>query len=428
VDQKSGGMKERADVVVIGAGQAGLATSYHLKQRGLDHLLLEQERVGESWRSQRWDSFCLVTPNWTVQLPGFPYEGPDPDGFMGRDEVVAHLDRYATLIDPPVRTGVPVTSVAAGDGGFTVQAGGSRIEARAIVVATGSYRRPTLPPFAGQIPANIFQTHSSRYRNPSQLPDGAVLVVGTGQSGAQIAEELHEAGRRVFVSVSSCGRVPRRYRGKDIVWWGKLGGLYERTVDTLQSPAEKTACHPQNSGSRGGHDIYMRQLANEGVTLLGRIEAAADGVLEVAPDLGENLRKEDEFAEKILQQLDEAVAKMGMPLPADENPRGLGEEVADEKNPIRRLDLEAAGISAIVWATGYRPDFGFVDLPVFDDQGQPIQRQGVTPIPGLYFVGLEWLHTPKSGLLLGVGEDAEHIASTIDHIARSESKGVEASV
>lgn len=411
---------------MIGAGQAGLSTSYHLTQQSIEHLVLEQDRVGESWRSQRWDSFTLVTPNWTVQLPGFSYQGPEPDGFMSRDEVVAYLDRYAASFAPPVRKGITVTAVDVTDGGFAVKAAALSVKARALVVATGSYRQPKLPKFASQLPADIVQVHSSQYKNPAQLPEGAVMVAGTGQSGVQIAEELHEAGRRVFVSVSSCPRVPRRYRGKDIVWWGKMGGLYERTVDTLESPAEKTAWHPQSSGRRGGHDIYLRQLAREGVRLIGRVESAGNGVLELAADLGADLRKADEFAEKVLTQLDEAVSKMGMPFPEDQNPRGIGAAVPDEENPIRELDLETSGITSVVWATGYVPDFSFIHLPVFDSTARPVQRQGVTSVPGLYFVGLEWLHKPKSGLLLGVGEDAEHIASAIATRASSESQQTEA--
>lgn len=420
--------QKRFEVVVIGAGQGGLATSYHLTQQGVEHVVLEQNRVGESWRSQRWDSFCLVTPNWTLQLPGFSYQGADPDGFMGRDELVAYFDGYVQSFEPPIRTDVRVTSVEQTAGRFRVMAGESAIEAGAVVVATGSYRRPKRPALSSRIPADLFQIHSSQYKNPAQLPDGAALVVGTGQSGAQIAEELHESGRTLFVSVSSCPRVPRRYRGKDAVWWGKMGGLYERTVDSLKSPAEKSACHPQASGRRGGHDIYLRQLALEGVTLLGRVQAADHGRLTLAPDLRENLRKADEFAENILKQLDEAVAKMGMPLPEDQNPRGIGASVPHEDDPIRQLDLKAAGITSIIWATGYQTDFSFVQAPVFDDAGQPRQRQGVTAVPGLFFVGLEWLHKPKSGLLLGVGEDAEHITSVIVGETRSESKKAEASI
>jgi putative flavoprotein involved in K+ transport len=421
--------QKRFEVVVIGAGQGGLATSYHLTQQGVEHVILEQDRVGESWRSQRWDSFCLVTPNWTLQLPGFPYQGSEPDSFMGRDEVVAYLDSYQRSFDPPIRTGMKVTLVepAAGDR-LRVTAGDSTVDAGAVVVATGSYRRPKLPALSSRLPVELFQIHSSQYKNPAQLPHGAVLVVGTGQSGAQIAEELHESGRPLFVSVSSCPRVPRRYRGKDAVWWGKMGGLYERTVDSLKSPAEKSACHPIGSGRRGGHDIYLRQLAQEGVTLLGRVRAVDDGCLTLAPDLKENLRKADEFAENILKQLDEAVTKMGMPLPEDQNPRGIGALVPGEDDPILKLDLKAAGITSVVWATGHRADFSFVRAPVFDDAGQPVQRQGVTVVPGLYFVGLEWLHKPKSGLLLGVGEDAEHITSVIVGETRSESKKAEASI
>ncbi len=413
------------DVVVVGAGQAGLAISHQLTRRGIEHVVLEQHRVGESWRSERWDSFTLVTPNWTLQLPEFPYAGPDPDGFLGRDEVVGYLEAYERSFRPPVRTGVRVTAVRGLAAGFVVEAGNSSLGAHAVVVATGSYRRPKLPSWASHIPASVLQVHSSQYRSPAQLPDGAVLVVGTGQSGVQIAEELHEAGRRLFLSVSSCGRVPRRYRAKDIVWWGKTAGLYERTIDKLENPAEASACHPQSSGRHGGHDIYLRQLAIEGVRLLGRVAAARDGRIELADDLSDNLRKNDEFAEKVLAQLDEAVAKMGMPLPKDENPRGIGQTVADELNPIRELDLVGSGISSIVWASGYRPDFSFVALPVFDAASRPVQRRGVTTIEGLYFIGLEWLYKPKSGLLLGVGEDAEYVGSAIE--ARSKSIKTEAS-
>jgi putative flavoprotein involved in K+ transport len=420
--------QKRFEVVVIGAGQGGLATSYHLTQQGVEHVVLEQNRVGESWRSQRWDSFCLVTPNWTLQLPGFPYQGADPDGFMGRDELVDYFDGYVRSFEPPIRTGVKVTSVERVAGRFRIMAGESTFEAGAVVVATGSYPRPKRPALSSRLPVELFQIHSSQYKNPAQLPGGAALVVGTGQSGAQIAEELHESGRTLFVSVSSCPRVPRRYRGKDAVWWGKMAGLYERTVDSLKSPAEKSACHPQTSGRRGGHDIYLRQLAQGGVTLLGRVEALDDGHLTLAPDLKENLRKADEFAENILKQLDEAVGKMGMPLPEDQNPRGVGGAVPHEDDPVLDLDLKAARITSIVWATGYQADFSFVRAPVLDDAGQPLQRQGVTAVPGLYFVGLEWLHKPKSGLLLGVGEDAEHITSVIVGETRSESKKAEASI
>lgn len=406
--------QKRIDVVVVGAGQAGLATSYHLSRKGIDHIVFEQDRVAESWRSGRWDSFCLVTPNWTVQLPGFAYNGPNPDGFMEREELIAYFDGYVASFDPPLEAGVQVISVAPGEPErFQVAAGDSTYEARAVVIATGSYRRPKRPRFASSLPSNILQLHSSEYKNPRQLPDGAALVVGTGQSGAQIAEELHESGRTLFVSVSSCPRVPRHYRGRDAVRWAKIAGFYDRTVDTLKSPAEKSACHPVTSGRRGGHDINLRQLALDGVALLGRVQAIDGDRLALAPDLKDNLRKADEFAETILRQLDEAVAKMGMPLPADENRRGIGPTVPHEDDPIRDLDLRDAGITSVIWATGYDPEFSFVRAPVFDASGQPVQRQGITAVPGLFFVGLEWLHTPKSGLLLGVGEDAEHITSAI---------------
>ena len=419
---------EAVDVVVIGAGQAGLATSYWLTQQGRQHVILEQDRIAESWRSQRWDSFCLVTPNWTVQLPGFAYRGSDPDGFMGRDEIVTYFDRYAATFNPPVRTGVRVASIEGRSAaGFMLDCGATAIEARDVVVATGSYRLPKVPAVAEQLPASLVQVHSSRYKNAGQLADGAVLVVGTGQSGAQIAEELLEAGRQVFLSVSSCPRVPRRYRGKDALWWGVKAGIMERTVDSLKSPLERFACHPYVSGKRGGHDINLRTLAQDGVVLIGRIQMVSCGTVHLAADLPENLRKADEFAESILTQLDQAVSKLGMPLPDDVNPRGIGPEVPHEVDPIRELDLDACGIRSVVWATGYRSDFGWIRLPVLDESGHPVQRRGVTSVPGLYFVGLEWMHTQKSGLLLGVGEDAAYVASAIAGDLKSSAKGMEVS-
>jgi len=294
-------------------------------------------------------------------------------------------------------------------------------------VATGSYRVPKVPEVSRRLRAGVLQIHSSDYRNPDQLPDGAVLVVGTGQSGAQIAEELHEAGRRVFLSVSRCARVPRRYRGKDALWWAVRGGLMERTVESLSSPAERFACHPHVSGREGGHDINLRQLARAGVVLLGRVESARDGKVQLVPDLKDNLTKADEFAENILKQLDQAVSQVGMPFPEDTNPRGIGPEVPDEADPILELDLQASGITSIVWATGYRSDFSWIRLPVLDSWGNPIQRRGVTAVPGLLFVGLEWMHTQKSGLLLGVGDDAAYVASAIDNRANAKSQGAEVS-
>lgn len=414
---------ETVDVVVVGAGQAGLATSFHLKQQGVEHLVLEREEVANAWRDQRWDSFCLVTPNWTVQLPGFAYDGPDPDGFMPREEIVAYFDRYVESFTPPVQTGVTVDSLEAAPDVLRLSAGDRNFRARSVVVATGSFQRPKFPAAAAGVSNGIHQLHSMAYKNPGQLPAGAVLVVGSGQSGAQIAEELHQSGREVSLSVGSCGRVPRRYRGKDTVWWGVQGGAFARTVDSLKTPAEKFACHPHVSGKNGGHDINLRELARNGVRLLGRLRAAQAGTIRLAPDLSDNLHKADEFAESILKQLDDGVGKLGLPLPPDTNPRGIGAAVPDETDPILALSLERAGITSIVWATGWQSDFSWIRLPVFDQAGQPVQRRGITSQPGVYFVGLEWLHTPKSGLLLGVGDDAAYIASAI--ATRAHGKPVE---
>jgi putative flavoprotein involved in K+ transport len=267
--------KEHHDIIVIGGGQAGLSVSYYLAREGREHIVLEQGRIGETWLSKRWDSFTLVTPNWTVQLPGSPYDEEDPDGFVLRDEVVAYLERYVESFNLPVRCGVRVNSLQQGpQGGYLLNAGQMTFEAKNVVVATGAFQVPKIPPMSSQIPSDILQIHTDGYRNPQSLPRGSVLIIGTGQSGCQIAEELNKSGRTVYLATSSCGRAPRRYRGKDIIWWMNKIGMLDDLVDKLPSPSGKFACNPHVSGKGGGHDINLRQLANDGVVLLGHLVGA----------------------------------------------------------------------------------------------------------------------------------------------------------
>jgi putative flavoprotein involved in K+ transport len=411
-------MPESIHTVVIGGGQAGLATSYHLTQRGLEHVVLEKSRVGESWRSQRWDSFTLVTPNWSLRLPGFPYQGPDPDGFLTRDQTVAYLEDYVALFDPPLRLGVEVTSVAMRptSHGYRVETNQGTLDAANVVVATGSYQKPKFPPFSAKLPARLCQIHSVAYRNPKQLPPGAVLVVGSGQSGAQIAEELYLGGRQVYLSVGSSGRFPRRYRGKDIGWWLEQMGFLKRTVDALPSPAARFAPSGHLSGKDGGHTLNLHQFARDGVTLLGHVADVRQGQVYLAADLKENLAKADQAAAGIRKSADEYVERAGIQAPDDPQP-----ELRDgyEAKEIRELDLGSAGIRTVLWATGYRFDFSWVEAPLLDDYGYPIQRRGVTDYPGLYFVGLHWLHTIASALLSGVGDDAAHV---VEHIAKGQQR------
>ncbi len=407
-------MAEQVDTVVIGGGQAGLSMSYHLTQEGREHVVLERSRVAESWSSRLWDSFCLVTPNWTVQLPGFPYDGPDPDGFMPREQVVAYLERYVARIRPPLRTGVEVTALrrkGAGDG-YILDTTGGTLEARNVVVAAGGYQKPRLPAVAAGIPGGVFQIHSSEYRNPGKLPPGAVLVVGTGQSGAQIAEELYQSGRRVFLAVSRCGRIPRRYRGRDTASWGLALGMFDQTVDQLP-PDAKFRCNMHVSGRDGGHDLNLRAFARDGVVLLGRLESAIDGRIRLAPDLKENLANADESAARLKKAIDDFIRKMAIDAPEDEAGDDFGPNEGAQSDPRLELDLASEEIGAVVWATGYGRDFGWIHLPITGKDGDPIHTRGVSPFPGLFFLGLRLLYKAKSELLLGVGEDAAFLASQI---------------
>ena len=373
-EKKERQMTERVEVVIIGGGQAGLALSYYLTQQGRTHLVLEQGRVGETWRSGRWDSFTLVTPNWMTQLPGFPYQGDDPDGFLPREDIVAYLEQYAASFHAPLQCGVRVTAVGQqpGSDGYLVEAEEMTFEARNVVLATGAYPKPKLPTASAALPVDVCQLHTSEYRNPQTLPSGAVLVVGTGQSGCQIAEELHQSGRRVYLSTSSCGRVPRHYRGKDVIWWLTRMGYFDRTIDQLPSPSARFACTPQLSGAQGGHDINLRQFAREGIILLGHLQTVQGKQIILAPDLEENLTKADAFALQRTQGIDEYIKKTGMEVAANCTTDEAPSNCASSTKPMLTLDLQSAGISTIIWASGYKLDFGWVQIPVFDEVGYPV--------------------------------------------------------
>jgi putative flavoprotein involved in K+ transport len=407
-------MDERIEVVVIGAGQAGLAASHRLTEQGREHVLLERaEHVGNRWRTERWDSLTLVAPNWSLRLPGLDYSGDDPDGFSGRADVVGYLEDYAASFGPPVRFGTEVRSVTEHPTGtgLLVSTDAGRVAADSVIVATGPYQSPALPAAAAQLPAGVRQLHSAAYRNPGELPPGAVLVVGTGQSGAQIAEELHASGRDVYLSVGSSGRAPRRYRGHDIIWWLLTVGFFDQTFEDAPEPKSRERGIPHLSGKDGGHTLNLHRFARDGVHLLGRVRGAGGTTLRLAGDLHENLAKSDGFAVHATQVIDGFIARTGMDAPLPENEPLLRDGFATESVP--ELDLAAVGITSVVWATGYRYDFGPIRFPIFDQGGYPIQRQGITTVPGLYFLGLQWMHTRQSATFWGVGADAEHIAGHI---------------
>lgn len=404
-------MAEQFDTIVIGAGQSGLAVSYFLAQQARGYVVLEKDRVGEAWRSKKWDSFTLVTPAWANKLPGFAYQGDAPERFWAREEVVRHLEEYVGLTNPPLRLGVEVTSIHAEGNGFVVETSAGILHAANVVVATGAFQKPKIPAFSTQLSPKIRQLHSSEYRNAAQLPAGAVLVVGSGQSGCQIAEELYQEGRKVYLSTGKAGRMPRRYRGKEIFGWLNEIGMMDRTVALLPAPNKRFDANPQLSGKGGGHWLNLHQFALDGVTLLGRLKDGGGTELVFAEDLMENLALSDKVVGDVKMAIDGFIARNGIDAPADEPAPDLRNGY--DAPVITELDLDAAGITSIIWAAGYAFDFRWVKFPIFDEFGYPVQQRGVTAQPGLYFIGLQWLHKPKSSLLLGVGEDAEYIAAHI---------------
>ncbi|MFN2194573.1 MAG: NAD(P)-binding domain-containing protein [Anaerolineales bacterium] len=406
-------MAEHFDTVIIGAGQAGLAIGYYLSQMGRDYIILEKAAsITPAWRS-RWDSFTLVLPNWTLQMPENPYNGDDPDGFLSRDEMVKYMEEFAATYDPKIRFGSRVTSIEENseEDNYLVQTEETIYEAENVVVATGVYQEPKIPSFSKNISAEITQLHTSEYSNPEGLPEGAVLVVGTGQSGCQIAEELYQSGRKVYLCVGSAKRLPRLYRGKDSIWWLNKLHFFDQTVDTLPSPKDRFVANPFLSGKNGGHTLNLHKFAREGVVLLGRLKDAKGTSIYLSPDLKENLSKIDDFVADLKQKIDQYIEKNDLdaePIPNRDALRdGYDAEIFDE------LDLSVEGIRTIVWATGYKFDFSWIELPVTDEYGYPIQTRGISEFPGLYFLGQHFLWRRRSGLPWGVGEDAAYIAEDI---------------
>jgi putative flavoprotein involved in K+ transport len=403
--------KDYVDTLVIGGGQAGLTVSHMLSRRGCRHLVLERARIAERWRSERWDGLRFQFPNWSVKLPDFPFRHADPDGFCTSAEIVDFFTAYADFIAAPIRCGVEVTRLTQGAAtpGFVAETSGGAIEAANVVVATGPYQRAVFPALLPQA-LDLFQVHASTYRAPDQLPPGAVLVVGSGASGAQIAEELRRAGRRVYLSVGHHRRMPRRYRGRDLIWWISTLGL-DQTPVAKRGPDKAL---PLITGAYGGHTIDFRDFAAQGITLIGRLVAADNGIVEIAPDLGASLASGDQAYAGFLDLVDRYVAQHEVDVPEEPEARAVRPDPADLLQPLRRLDLQAAGISAVIWSTGYACDFSWIDLPVFNAQREPVHRDGITDVPGLYFIGLQWLSRMNSSFLAGVGQDALHLA---EHIA-----------
>jgi putative flavoprotein involved in K+ transport len=398
-------------VVVVGGGQAGLAMSWWLTRRSIGHVVLERGRVAGEWRDRRWDSFCLVTPNWQCDLPGHPYADGDAHGFMVRDEIVAYLEAYAASFDAPVVEGTAATRLRGRrTGGFEIGTTAGTLTADQVVVAAGPYQVPMRPRMAERLPAGVHQIHSSQYRNPDQLPPGEVLVVGTGQSGCQIAEDLHLAGRRVHLATGNAPRVARFYRGRDVVAWLSDMGYYRKAVtDFDDADAVRFRVNHYVTGRDGGRDIDLRAFARDGMRLYGRLSSIDGGLVRFAPDLRKHLDDADAVSEGIKDSIDAFIAARGIDAPVE--PRYVPVwEPADEPT---ELDLDAAAVTTVVWSTGFGRDHRWIELPIFDGRGYPTHQRGVTSCPGLYFLGLPWLHTWGSGRFAGVGADAEHLAREV---------------
>lgn len=399
------------DAVVIGAGSAGLAVSYFLQRQGLAHCVLERGRVGETWRVQRWDSFRLNSTNIRSIMPGDSYDGPDPWGAVTHHEFVAYLEDYVARHGLPVRQGVAVERLDRADGIFQVTTGGDMLLARTIVIATGNQSRQLRPPFSSDLPVGVFQLDSSAYRNPSQLPDGAVLVVGSGQTGGQIAEDLVEAGRRVFLATSRNGRLVRRYRGGDMFNWLTLSGFADVPRRDIIDKYGRLPARPLLGAT---HTISLQSLSAQGVVLLGRFHGVVDGHLLFGDELGDHMRFADEASAEVKRVVDAYIerARLDAP-PAEDDPAEMvAPRLADP--PIRSLDLAESGIASVIWCTGFSGDFSWLTLPgALDASGQPIHDDGIGMVPGLYFAGLDYALTRKSGTVPAIAEEAGNLVDLL---------------
>lgn len=403
-------LQDHYDAVVIGGGQAGLSASHYLKMHGIDHIVFEKKTVAHKWKNERWDAFCLVTPNWQCQLPDHPYDGDDPHGFMVKDEIIAYVDRFVHKVNAPVMENTAVTAVEKVGDLFRIETSAGTVTSDSVVIATSLYSEPAIPRAAERLSDEIMQLHTADYRNPAQLPEGAVIIVGSGQSGCQIADDLHLAGRKVHLVTGNAPRCARFYRGRDVVDWLADVGQYDITVEHDGMTRKKHDTNHYLTGRDGGRDIDLRKFALEGMSLYGRMQGISSGRMIFEPNLKANLDSADRVYNGINALIDRHIAEKGIDAPAGSPYVPLWEP----KTEPTELDLEAEGISSVIWATGFRPDWSFVGLPIFDGTGYPVQRRGVTAVDGVYVLGLPWLWTWGSGRFLAVGKDAEHV---VGHLA-----------
>lgn len=403
-------------VIIIGGGQAGLSISHYCQKYGLSHLVLEKGRVMNAWKNKRWDSFTLVTPNWQCLLPDHPYDGDDPHGFMNREQIIDYLNRFAEKVAAPVLEQTEVMKVSHDGAHYRVNTSNGDFIADQVVVASGSYQEPIIPRLAERLPVTIQQMHSEQYKSAQQLQQGAVLVVGSGQSGAQIAEDLHLAGKKVYLAVGEAPRCARFYRGKDVVDWLTEMKYYDMPVH--EHPLREGVRDNTNhyvTGRDGGRDIDLRKFALEGMELFGKLLDSDGAQLKFAPTLKTALDSADATYNSINQRIDQYIANNNIDAPPGE----LYQPLWEPENERESLDLQAAGITDVIWCIGFRPDYHWLDVPVFNGKGYPTHERGVTGFPGLYFIGLPWLYTWGSGRFSGIDQDARYVVEQIAGHARS---------
>lgn len=408
-------MTDHHRVAIIGAGQGGLGVSYYLSKANVPHIVLDRGGIANAWKENRWDSFCLVTPNWTINLPGARYDGDDPDGFMLRDDFVDYMTRWANSFGAPVRTGVDVTRLSAAGNGFCLQTSDGDITADNVIVATATYQHPKLPAVSNKVPDHIRQLHAEVYRNPAQVDAGGVLVVGSGQTGCQIVEDMLRAGRKVHLCAARTGRLPRRYRGRDSLCWQRDMGLLDRTPDMLETPAHRFVGDPHVTGRDGGATVSLHDFHRRGVTLLGRLTGIDDGTMFFGDTLANDMAFADDFAADFMVKVDAHIAEGGIDAP-NGTPSELagGALVGDpDIGVLKSLDFEEADIRTVIWATGFSYDFSWIEFPITDELGYPETTDGAASKAGLYFCGLNWMTRRKSGILYGVDDDAKSVSGQV---------------